>query len=131
MEKNDGFNYTYSAAQQQEIQRIRQKYLPHEESKIQRLHRLHRGAYRKARIWSIALGVIGALILGAGMSLVMTDLGDLLQLRRGVAMAVGIAVGLLGLVPVALAYPVYERVLKKEREKIAPEIIRLTDDLLK
>ena len=76
----------------------------------------------------IALGVVGALILGTGMSIAMTDLTGFLG---GTAMFVGIPVGLIGIVLVALAYPVYNRILKKERQRIAPEILRLTDELMK
>jgi hypothetical protein len=66
--------------------------------------------------------------MGAGMSLAMTDIGVVLG---GLAMVLGIAVGVVGIVLVALAYPLYNRVLKKQREKIAPEILRLSDELLK
>ena len=83
---------------------------------------------KKAQARSIALGVIGTLILGAGMSLCMTELSGFLG---GTAMFIGIPVGIVGMVLVALAYPLYNRVLKKEREKIAPEILRLTDELMK
>ena len=82
---------------------------------------------QKAQAASIALGVTGALILGTGMSLCMTDLGAALG---SLAMAVGIPVGIVGIVLVALAYPVFKRRLKKERERIAPEVLRLTDELL-
>ena len=75
--------------------------------------------------------MIGALIMGTGMSLAMTDIGALLGMETGLAMLVGIAVGVCGLVLASLAYPCYNRVLIKEREKIAPEIIRLSDSLLK
>ena len=71
----------------------------------------------------------GGVLLGTGMSLCMTELGALLDGHLG--MVIGILVGLVGLVMVALAYPVYNSVLKKERERIAPEILRLTDELLK
>ena len=63
---------------------------------------------------SIALGIIGALIMGTGMSLCMTDLSGFLG---GTAMFIGIPVGIVGMVLVALAYPLYNRVLKKQREK--------------
>lgn len=126
--REDGFTYTYSAAQQQEVENIRKKYLPKEEDKMEQLRRLHYSATQKAQAASIAIGVIGALILGTGMSLVMTDLGLLLG---SLAMVMGILVGLAGLVLVAFAYPVYNYVLKKERERIAPEILRLTEELLK
>ncbi len=127
MEHNEGFSYTYSAQQQQEIAHIRKKYLPPEEDKMELLRRLHRSASRKAECWSIALGVVGSLILGTGMSLVMTTLGLALG---DLAMPAGILLGLGGLVLIALAYPVYNRILKKERQRIAPEILRLTDELL-
>lgn len=128
MDNNQSFEYTYSAHQRQEIEHIRQKYLPKEEDKMDQLRKLHYSASQKAQAWSIAIGVIGALILGAGMSLIMTDLGLLLG---GLAIGVGILVGLFGIVLVALAYPVYNSVLKKERARIAPEILRLTEELLK
>ena len=128
MENNQSFEYTYSAQQRSEVEAIRKKYLPREEDKMERLRLLHSSASKKAKASSISIGTVGALILGTGMSLVMTELGTLLG---GMAMIVGILVGLIGIVLVALAYPVYNRVLKRERERIAPEILRLTDELLK
>ena len=80
---------------------------------------------------SLVLGVLGALIMGTGMSLVLTDFGMILGLQDMISMAVGIITGLIGIILVALAYPVYNKVTKKEREKIAPEILRLTEELMK
>ena len=128
MENKEGFNFTYSAAQQQEVENIRKKYLPKEEDKMEQLRKLHAVPTQKAQAWAIAVGVIGALIMGTGMSLAMTDIGAALG---SLAMVLGIAVGLVGMVLVALAYPLYNRVLKKQRAKIAPEILRLSDELLK
>ena len=128
MENKEGFSFTYSAAQQQEIESIRQKYLPKEESKMEQLRRLHRSASQKAQTWAITLGIIGTLILGTGMSLAMTELGALVG---DLAMVIGIGIGVVGLVLVALAYPVYNRILQKERTRIAPEILRLSEELLK
>lgn len=128
MDNNQSFRYTYSAERQQEIEHIRKKYLPKEEDKMERLRKLHYSATQKAQTAAIAIGVIGALILGTGMSLIMTELGALLG---ELSLVVGILTGLVGMVMVALAYPVYNSVLKKERERIAPEILRLTDELLK
>lgn len=131
MEHNESFSYTYSAAQQQEVEAIRKKYLPKEENKMDQLRRLHRSATHKAQRCAITLGTVGALIMGACMSLAMTDLGAILGIREELSMLVGIVVGLLGMLLVALAYPVYNRILKIERQRIAPEILRLTDELLK
>ena len=129
MENNEtSFSYTYSAAQQQEVEEIRKKYLPRQEDKMERLRRLHHSATQKAQAWSIALGVIGTLIMGIGMSLAMSDFGSALG---AYAMVSGIIVGVIGMVLLALAYPVYNHVLKKERARIAPEILRLTDELMK
>ena len=128
MENKEGFNFTYSATQQQEIENIRKKYLPKEEDKMQQLRRLHAIPTQKAQAASLAVGVVGALIMGTGMSLCMTELRGFLG---GTAMFVGIPVGIVGMVLVALAYPLYNCVLKKQREKIAPEILRLSDELLK
>lgn len=128
MENNHSFEYNYSAAQQQEVEAIRKKYLPKEEDKMEQLRRLHYSATQKAQAASIALGVIGTLIFGLGLSLCLTELSGFLG---GTAMFVGIPVGLVGLVLLALAYPVYNTVLRRERKKIAPEILRLTEDLLK
>ena len=124
--ENHSFEYTYSAQRQQEIEEIRKAYLPKEEDKMDQLRRLHAIPPRKAKAAAIAVGVIGALILGTGMSLCMTDLGAALG---DVAMIFGILVGLIGMVLVAAAYPIYKRSLKKERMKIAPEILRLSDEL--
>jgi len=128
MDDNKTFNYTYSAEQQEEIKRIRKKYAAPAEDKMEQLRKLDRQATQNAQAWSIALGVIGALILGTGMSIAMTDLSGFFG---GTAMFIGIPVGLIGIVLVALAYPVHNRILKKERQRIAPEILRLTDELLK
>ena len=128
MEQNENFSYTYSAQQQKEVEAIRKKYLPKEENKMEQLRKLHAIPTQKAQTASLAVGIIGALIMGTGMSLAMTDIGSALG---SLAMVIGIVVGIAGMVLVALAYPLYNRVLKKQRERIAPEILRLSDELLK
>lgn len=125
---NHSFEYTYSAERQQEIEAIRKKYLPQEEDKMEQLRRLHSIPTQKAQVASIVVGVLGTLILGTGMSLCMTQLGASLG---HFAMVLGILVGLAGLVMVALAWPLYSCVLKKERARIAPEILRLSEELLR
>ena len=125
---NNTFEYTYSAQQQQEVEAIRQKYLPKEEDKMAKLRKLHSIPTRKAQSAAITAGIIGALILGTGMSLCMTELGAALG---SYAMVLGIITGITGMVLAALAFPLYNRTLRKEREKIAPEILLLTKELMK
>ena len=133
MENKGTFNYTYSAKEQEEIRNIRKKYAAPEkaEDKMEQLRRLDAAVTQKATVVSLVFGVIGALILGTGMSLAMTEIGEILGLQGATAMLVGILIGIIGIVLVCVAYPVYNRIIKKEREKIAPEIIRLTDELMK
>lgn len=128
MEKNEDFSFTYSAQQQKEVAAIRSKYLPKEDDKLEQLRKLHSIPTHKAQSASIAVGVIGALILGTGMSLCMTDLGNV---WGNMAMVIGILIGLVGAVLIALAYPVYNRTLQRERERIGPAILKLTDELMK
>lgn len=131
--EKETFNYTYSAKEQEEIKAIRKKYAVQEktEDKMEQLRRLDAAVTQKATSVSLVFGVIGALILGMGMSLVMTDIGKIIGLLGGMAMLIGILIGIIGIVLVSVAYPIYNSIIKKEREKIAPEIIRLTDELMK
>ena len=122
MENKETFSYTYSAKEQEEIKKIREKYVPKEADKMEQLRRLDASVTQKGTVISLVVGIIGALILGTGMSMCMvwTEL-----------FVLGIIVGIVGIVMVSAAYPLYSYVTKKEREKIAPEIIRLTDELMK
>lgn len=134
MENNqdkETFSYTYSAREQEEIKNIRKKYAVPEEDKMSLLRKLDAGVTKKATVAALVLGIAGILILGLGMSLAMSDFGEILGAHRETAMIVGTVIGIIGMVPTCLAYPVYNLAIKKEREKIAPEILRLTDELMK
>lgn len=121
MDDRESFEFTYSAPEQEEIRRIREKYLPKQESKLDQLRRLDESVTRKGTVVSLIVGIIGTLIMGAGMSMCMvwTD----------ILLTPGIAVGLVGMVGVALAFPLYQRITARERERIAPEILRLSEEL--
>ncbi|MBQ6857701.1 MAG: hypothetical protein IJO13_11440 [Lachnospiraceae bacterium] len=127
------FNYTYSAKEQTEIQNIRKKYeaTTEREDKMDQLRRLDASVSSKATAAALVAGIVGALIMGFGMSLIMSDLSGILGIHQDVGMLLGIVIGIVGIMPVCLAYPLYNRTLKKEREKIAPEILRLSDELMK
>ncbi len=118
--ERETFEYTYSAPEKAEIRRIREKYLPREESKLETIRRLDAGVTRKGTVASLVLGILGTLVMGVGMCccLVWTEL-----------FALGIVVGLAGIAGIALAYPVYSVITARERQRIAPEILRLTDEL--
>lgn len=121
MEKEkDTFTYTYSAKQQEEIRNIRKKYLPREEDKMEQLRRLDRDTTRKGTVLSVLVGVIGCLLLGVGMCCTMVWMEFFIP---------GVVIGLIGIAAVAAAYPLYTRVTKKERERLAPQILKLTEEL--
>ncbi|MBP1572458.1 MAG: hypothetical protein J6A55_01485 [Oscillospiraceae bacterium] len=122
MKNNESFIYTYSAKEQEEIKKIREKYLPKEPNNMERLRRLDKSVTNKSTIASLVAGIIGTLIMGIGMCccLVWTDY-----------FVAGIIIGAVGIAVLSIAYPLYSYITKKERERIAPEIIRLTDELMK
>ena len=117
------FEYTYSAAMQKEIEEIRKKYLPKEEDKMETLRRMDREAEKPGMITSITVGTIGSLFLGVGMCCTMVW-GAITWI-----FVLGIVLGLLGLVIISQAYPIYKKITKKQREKIADQILELTKEL--
>lgn len=121
--QGEGFRLRYSAKEQEELKRIRQKYMPPEEDKMQKIRKMDAHVTNKATMISIITGVIGVLILGTGMCCCMV--------WQGKWFIPGIAVGILGMLAIGLAYPVYQYIAEKERGKIAQEILRLTGELIK
>ena len=119
----DSFAFTYSSKQQEEVERIRNKYLPKEESKMEQLIRLDKQAERPGTIASIVVGVLGTLVLGLGMTC------TLVWNSRMEIFIAGIVIGIIGLIMVGAAYPIYKKVTKKERAKIAEQIIALSNEL--
>lgn len=117
------FSYTYSASDQEEVKSIRKKYVPQTEDKMEQLKRLNMAVYKKASIISLTIGFIGVMLLGIGMCCTMV--------WEGIWFIPGVIIGIIGMGILCLAYPLYNRILKKEREEAAPEIIRLSDELLK
>lgn len=128
MEEKNVFEYSYSAKQQEEVDAIKKKYLPKEDrakelNKLEELKLLDKKVELTATIWSIVVGLVGTLVFGTGMSLIMAF--------ETAMYLPGIIVGVLGMAGIALALPVYRMVLKKQREKAAPRILALTEELSK
>ena len=121
---NETFRYSYSAREQEEIRRIREKYTAPEEreTKMDRLRRLDRGVSQKATVWSLVTGILSALVLGTGMSMCMVF--------SGVWFIPGIVIGCIGLAGLCVTYPLYLRIIRRERERLAPEILALTEELM-
>ena len=129
MEEKRIFEYNYSAKQQEEVDAIKRKYLPKQEQpedKMETLRRLDRQAEQPGLIVALTLGIIGILVFGGGMSLALV-------LPAGMPVSLcyvlGIFLGLLGMALMVLAYPTYKKITKAQREKIAPQIFALTEEL--
>lgn len=125
MNEKKTYSYSYSAAENKEIKRIREKYTEPDkrETKLEQLRRLDASVSKTSVSVSLTIGIIGALILGFGMSCVMVWSENMF--------VPGIIIGIIGLAIAFLAYPAYKMTLKKMRNKVGPTIIRLTDELIK
>ena len=115
------FNVDYSAKQQQEIDSIRKKYLPKEEDKMELLRQMDKSTEKPGTAMAIVLGIVGSLLLGTGMSCIMVWADKLFVL--------GIIVGVVGIVVASMAYPVYRKMTKKQREKMAEQILALSEEI--
>lgn len=123
-ENSNNFNYTYSSAEQKEIKRIREKYSLslQKDDKMERLRRLDKSVEKPGTIISLIIGIVSSLVLGVGMccTMVWTDF-----------FVLGVIVGIIGIAGIIATYPVYVRITKKQREKLAPKILRLSEELMK
>lgn len=115
------FHYTYSAKENQEVLRIRKKYLPHEESKIEELKRLDNLVQSAGITESLMIGVCGCLLFGLGMCLAMKIIGH--------AVWLGVLLGLIGMVVMLMAYPIYRRSFIRAKAKYTPRILELSAEL--
>lgn len=123
MERKDTFEYTYSAERQREVEAIRRKYEVKTEDKMEQLRKLDKDAEKPGTIAAIVVGVTGVVVFGAGLSLAMVWADTMLVL--------GSVVGFVGMVLIASGLPIYRIVTKKQREKIAPQILALSEELMK
>lgn len=117
------FFYSYSAQQKKDVEAIRQKYLPKKDDKMVQLRHLDQQVTLTSTIEAIFVGMIGALLFGIGMCCIFMGEGQTF-------FVMGIITGIIGMIVMGLAYPVYRVVLKRKQAKIAPEILKLSDEIL-
>lgn len=123
MENSNVFNYHYSAAQNKEVESIRRKYMPQEKSKLEQLKALDSRVQTAGMIQALTIGVIGCLVFGIGLCFGLDVLAgaDWLTLLFCI----------LGSVIMFPAYPVYRQISKKTKAELVPEILRLSDEIIK
>lgn len=125
MSKENKFDYVYSVPtenERREIESIKKQYMaaPKEESKLESLRNLNKRVTQPPLIVGLTMGVIGTLVMGLGMTMVLEW-----NLWIG-----GVIVGVLGIAVIAVAYPIYRAVLKRNKKKYGRQIIELSNELL-
>lgn len=110
------------------VQKIRTQYTEKQHTELDELKALDTRVKRPAAVFAYIFGSVSALVMGAGMSLVMTDLGSILGLTN--TMVPGILVGVAGLALALLTYPLYQRILSARKKKYAPQILALSEKLM-
>ena len=123
MESNRVFTYQYSATQNKEVERIRNKYLPREESKLEMLRKLDNRVQSAGMVPALCIGTIGCLVFGIGMCFGL----DVLAGADWLSVFLG-AVGAIIMIP---AYPVYRYIARRTKAKLTPQILQLSDEIIK
>jgi F0F1-type ATP synthase assembly protein I len=120
--ENTTFNYTYSAARNKEVENIRKKYMPREESKLETLKKLDARAQGAGMIEGLSVGIIGALVFGIGMCF-------FLDVFAGAPWLTALLM-ILGTVIMIPAYPIYRKIASKTKAELTPEILRLSEEIM-
>lgn len=111
------------------VQKIRTQYTEKENTQLDALKKLDAKVKKPANVFAYVFGSIAAIIMGSGMSLVMTDIGETIGVAD--AMIPGVVIGIVGMLMAIINYPVYKKFLASRRKKYAKEIIALSDNIMK
>ena len=121
--ENKSFTYNYSAARNKEVESIRRKYVPEEESKLEKLKKLDQRVQMAGTIEGLCLGVAGALVFGVGMCFFLDVFAGAAWLS-----ALFMMLGSLIMIP---AYPIYRRIARRTKAELTPEILRLSEEIMR
>ncbi len=121
--ENNTFSYNYSSARNKEVESIRRKYMPHEKSKLEKLKKLDLRVQMAGTIESLCFGIAGILVFGFGMCFFLNVFIGAPWLT-----AILMICGILLMIP---AYPIYRRIARKIKSELTPEILRLSDEIMK
>ena len=111
------------------VEKIRTQYTEKQHTELDALKELDAKVKRPANVFAYAYGSVSAVVMGAGMSLVMTDIGAIIGLAS--AMVPGIVIGVAGMGMALSTYPIYKKILNKRKKKYAPEILKLSEKITK
>ena len=111
------------------VQKIRTQYTEKQYTQLDTLKALDAKVKRPANLFAYVFGSVSAIVMGAGMSLVMTTIGQPLGIQE--PMIPGIAIGILGMGMALLTYPIYKGILSKRKKKYAPQILELSEKMMR
>ena len=111
------------------VEKIRSQYMEQERTGLDELKALDAKVKKPAKVFGYTCGSIGAIVMGAGMSLVMTDIADTVGIQN--PMLYGIIIGIVGMFMAIVNYPIYKGILGSRRKKYADRIIALSDTIMK
>ena len=109
-------------------QKIRTQYMEHQPSELDTLRALDTKVKRPANVFAYIFGGISAIVMGAGMSLVMTEVGASIGLAN--AMVPGIVIGVAGMAMAIINYPIYKCILASRKKKYADQILALIEKII-
>lgn len=110
------------------VQKIRTQYTEKQHTGIDELKALDKKVSRPANIFAYVFGSLGAIVMGAGMSLVMTDISSKVGIDN--PMLYGIIIGVAGMIMAIINYPIYKVFINSRRKKFAAKIISLSNKIL-
>ena len=111
------------------VEKIRSQYTQERHTELDALKALDARVKRPAKVFGFTWGTVGAMVMGAGMSLVMTDIGAVLGLEE--TLFPGIAVGVAGMVMALTTWPIYQKILTSRKKKFAAQIMELSERIMK
>ena len=111
------------------VQKIRTQYTEKQHTELDALKALDAKVKKPANVFAYTYGSVSAVVMGAGMSLVMTEIGEIIGLAN--AMVPGILIGIVGMGMALLTYPIYKKMLNARKKKYAPEILKLSEKIMK
>ena len=117
------FTYNYSASLNKEVEKIKKKYVPQEESKFDELKRLDNAVQSAGVTASLVVGILACLIFGLAMCMVMKVIGG--------GIVLGVCIGIIGVAEMIAAYPIYRYLSKTAKAELTPRILLLADKLSK
>ena len=111
------------------VEKIRSQYTQEQHTELDALKALDARVKRPAKVFGFTWGTVGAMVMGAGMSLVMTEIGAVLGLEE--TLVTGIAVGVAGMVMALTTWPIYQKILTSRKKKFAEQIMELSERIMK